>query len=302
MKKIHYLLSFIFIVTLTNCNNLNNKQEIANNITNNISDSNSVNSTKLKRYLVKSGIITYKTSVSGKIMGSTISGSGTKNIYFKDWGAMELNKEDNKKVTKMNILGQKKADVVEKHTINKLDNGKSYSVDTKNKVIYLRRDPAMEMMKTFNDGDVVDPGKKMLESMGGKIIGEEKVLGYTCELWKIPGGKEWAYKGIALRLEMTVMGVKSTMEATSAKFNIAVPDKYFELPDYPIKKEEGYQNDKEYTQDKAEMKKQAAKMNNMTFEQYKVMVQKNDPETRNMSDKELKMGYQIMKNMSKNMK
>jgi hypothetical protein len=301
MKKVLYLSLLLFAFTLTNCGNANNDKqtEIASVAKNMVKEKN--DDAKLKRYLVKSGIILYKTSTTGKVMGSTISGSGTEEIYFKDWGAVELKKSDNKKVTKMNIFGQKKTDVVEEHTINKLDNGKSYSVDTNNKVIYLRRDPAMEMMKTFNGGDVVDPGKKMLESMGGKIIGKEKILGYTCDLWEIPGGKQWIYKGLPLKLEMTVMGVTSKTEATSAKFNVAVPDKYFELPDYPIQKEEGYQNDEEYAQDKAEMKKQAAKMKNMTFEQYKAMVHKEDPETRNMSDEELKMGYQIMKKIANNM-
>ena len=199
-------------------------------------------------------------------------------------------------------MGQKKTDVTEKHSINKLDNGKSYHVDIKNKLIYLRRDPAMEMMKAFNDGDVVDPGKKMLESIGGKIVGKEKIKGYTCDVWQIPGGKQWIYKGLPLKLTMTMMGITTTTEITSAKFNINVSDSYFKLPNYPIKKEEGYRNDKEYNQDKAEMKKNAKKLQNMTFAQYKEMLKKEDPEEyKNMSEKELKQGYQIIKKMSARM-
>lgn len=298
MKNINLLLLLFSFTLLIGCGNDTDKngQEIASNVAKTNNENNT--ETQLKRYQIKSGMITYKTSVSGKVMGSTVTGSGTEELYFKNWGAVELKKADNKKVTKMNIFGQKKTDVVEEHTINKLDNGKSYSVDTKNKVIYLRRDPAMEMMKTFNNGDVVNPGEKMLESIGGKKIGKDKVLGYTCDLWEIPGGKQWIYKGLPLKLEMTVMGITSTTEATSAKFNTSVPDKYFKLPDYPIKKVMGYQNDEEYARDKQEMKKNAQKMKNMTFAEYKAMVLKEEP---NATDEELKMGYQMMKKMANNL-
>jgi len=297
MKKLVFYVSLsLGMIMLSNCNNDKNastsdKQEIAGTI--------AKNDTKLKRYMTSSGIVKYTTKISGKMMGSTISGSGTEELYFKDWGNVELKKTDSKKVTKMNIFGQKKTDVVEEHTINKLDNGKSYSVDNKRKLIYLRRDAAMEMMKTFNDGDVVNPGEKMLESIGGKKIGKDNILGYSCDLWEIPGGKQWIYKGLPLKLQMTVMGITTTNVATSAKFDINVPDKYFELPDYPIQKEEGFQNDADYAKDKVEMKKNAKKMQNLSYEDYKKMVLKDDPEAKNMSEKEMKQGYQMMQMMAK---
>lgn len=297
MKKLVFYASLsLGIMLLSNCKNdkntpVNDKQEIASAV--------AKNDTKLKRYQMSSGIVKYATKISGKVMGSTISGSGTEELYFKDWGNLELKKSDSKKITKMNIFGQKKTDVTEEHTINKLDNGKSYTVDNNRKIVYLRRDPAMEMMKTFNGGNVVDPGKKMLESIGGKIIGKENVLGYNCDVWQIPGGKQWMYKGLPLKLEMTVMGITTTNTATSAKFDTNVPDKYFELPDYPIKKEEGYQSDEAYAKDKAEMKENAKKMQNLSFEDYKKMVMQDDPEAKNMSEEELKQGYQMMKMMAK---
>jgi hypothetical protein len=134
--------------------------------------------------------------------------------------------------------------------------------------------------------------------MGGEKIGTEKILNYNCEVWKIPGGKQWMYKGLPLKLEMTVMGTTSTLMVTSAKFNTSVPDKYFELPDYPIQEMEGYQNDEEYAKDKAEMKKNAKKMQKMTYAEYKAMVLKEDP---NVSEEELKTGYKMMKKMTKKM-
>ncbi len=297
MRHIIYILSFALSLTMLACHNsqTDNSQSLANNIS-------KASKPSLKRYNIKSGMVKYDTKINGKVMGSNISGSGTEELYFKDWGNLELKKKDEKKVTHINIFGQKKTEVEETHTINKLDNGKSYTVDSKNKLIYLRRDPAMEMMKTFNNGNVVDPGKKMLESMGGKKVGKEKILGYTCDVWEIPGGKQWIYKGLPLKIVMTVMGITSSSTAVRAQFNTNVSDSHFKLPDYPIQKEEGYLNDAAYAKDQAEMKKGAEKMKNMTYEQYKQMLKNDDPqEYKNMSEKDMKMGYQLMKKMAQQM-
>jgi hypothetical protein len=299
MKKLHIIiLALSGMLVISNCNGNENgnqpgaeKQSIATDV--------SAKKNTIKRYMVKSGIVKYKTTIKGKMMGSTIDGSGTEELYFRDWGALELKKNDSKQVTHINIFGQKKTEVEETHTIDKLDNGKSYSVDTKNKIIYVKRDPAIEMVKNFGDGDVADVSKKMLESMGGKKVGNEKVMGYNCEVWEIPGGKQWIYKGIPLKFEMTMMGITTTTVATEAKFDVNVPDKYFELPDYPIQEMEGFQSDEAYEADQKEMKKNAQQMKKMTFEEYKKMVKQSDPETfKNTSEEELKMGYEMMKKMA----
>ena len=292
-----YLMSFILLFVFTSCkgNNDKNAQSLAAQTTNDKEPT-------LKRYSLKSGIVHYKTKINGKVMGSVIDGSGTEDLYFKNWGAIELKKTDEKKTTHINIFGQKKTEVDETHTINKLDNGKSYTVDMKNKIIYVQRDPAMEMMKTFGNGDVEKTGEKMLESMGGKKVGKEKILGYTCDVWEIPGGKQWIYKGIPLKLQMTVMGITTTNEATSAAFNKSVPDKYFKLPDYPIEEMPGYQSDEVYNNDKKDMKKGAEKLRKMSFEEYKTMLKKDDPEAfKEMSDADLKMSYKLMQKMAQQM-
>jgi len=297
MKKIK-ILSLIMIMSFvfTNCNGNEGteKPKDKQTLTTETGSKNTI-----KRYMVSSGIVKYKTKISGKVMGSTVDGNGTEELYFKNWGALELKKTDQKQVTYINIFGQKKTEVTETHNIDKLDNGKSYSVDTKNKVIYVKRDPAIEMIKNFGDGDVGDASKKILESMGGKKIGNETFMGYDCEVWKIPGGKQWIYKGIPLKFEMTMMGITTTTVATEAKFDVNVPDKYFELPDYPIQEMEGFQSDEEYNADQKEMKKNAQQMKKMTFEEYKNMVKQSDPETfKNTSEEELKMGYEMMKKMA----
>ena len=293
MKKL-YLFLLVMIVTVVACQNektTQKNQEIVGKL------SLQENST-LKRYNVPSGIVRYDIKIAGKVMGSTIDGSGKEELYFKNWGALELKKTDSKQVTHINIFGQKKTEVSETHEINKLDNGKVYSVDMNNKVIYQRQDPAMEMIKSGNNGDVVSVGEQMLESIGGEKVGKETILGYSCDVWKIPGGKQWIYKGVPLKLEMKIMGITTTNTATEAKFDVNVPDKYFELPDYPVQEIQGMGGDFSEA-DREEMHKSAQKIKNMSFEQYKQMIKEEDPESfKHMTEKDLKMSYQLMQKMA----
>ena len=259
---------------------------------------------KLKRYDVKSGMVEYKTTISGKTMGGTVKGSGTESLYFKDWGAVELREKKSKQTTNVNVFGMNKTQTSTTHTMNKLDNGKSYSVDFNEKVIYTGNDMAMNMMKNTGT-DAGKAGKEMLESMGGKKVGNEKVLGYNCEVWSVPGGKMWVYKGVLLKMDMTVMGVRSLTEAVSAKFNVSVPDSKFKLPNFPKKNidemMEGAPDNEDMSND--QMNKQSEeylkKMQNMSFEEWKKMVKENDEEAKNMSDEELRQQYNMMKQMLK---
>jgi len=293
MKKI--LLILILATSLNSCKG--NETKIADSL---VVNSNK-QETKLKRYEVKSAMVTYETTTSGKVMGSTVTGSGTESLYFKNWGDVERKETQSNQTTKTNIFGKKSTQTTKQHTMSKLDNGKSYSVDFKNKKIFLQRDMAMEMNKMFADGDVNKTGKQMLEGMGGEIIGQETILGYNCDIWSVMGGKQWIYKGLPLKIEVSIMGISTVTKATSAKFNVNVADKYFKLPNFTIEEMEGYQDDETYTEDKVEMKKQAQKMKNMTYTEYKAMVLKEDSEAAEMSDEEMQQSYKIFKAMMQKM-
>ncbi len=281
------LLIFVFFVSFISCNG--NKD-----ITKETLEIQQQEPT-LKRYDVKSGMVTYKITIKGKVMGSTVSGSGTENLYFKNWGAVELVEEQSTKTTKIKFFGKEKTEIQSTHTIAKLDNGKSYHVDFDKATIYLRRDPAMEFMKNTNT-DVGNAGMSMLESMGGKKIGEENFLGYPCEIWDAMGTKQWIYKGVSLKLESKIMGITTIKEATSAKFNISVAEKYFQLPDFPITKEAGYLSDDAYQAEQQEMKQSMEKMRKMTFAEFK-QIAKDDPDLQNMTDEQLKQQFDLMKKM-----
>jgi hypothetical protein len=253
---------------------------------------------KLKRYEVKSGIIHYTSTTSGKMMGSAVSGSGTESLYFTDWGAVELSELQSTQTSEIKFFGKTKTKTDETHTINKLDNGDSYSVDFDRKTITLSRDAAMEMMMQTNT-DAGDAGKSMLESMGGKKIGEEKYQTYDCEIWEVIGIKQWIYKGLTLKTEATVMGIKTITEATSIELNVSVPDKNFKLPDFPIQEVDGYMSNETYNNEMEELDKGMEQMQNLSYEEWKKMVTENDPEMQAMSEEELHQTYDMMQKMIK---
>ncbi|MFK5983544.1 MAG: hypothetical protein QM499_11565 [Flavobacteriaceae bacterium] len=253
---------------------------------------------ELKRYKVKSGIITFNTETNGKVMGSIITGSGTEKLYFKDWGAIELLEEESTTTTKMKMFGKKSSETENVHTIAKLDNGESYHVDFKKKEIYAGRDMAMDMVKLFHPtSDAGETGKGMADSMGGKVIGNETFLGYDCEIYDLMGSKQWIYKGVTLKMEVTVMGITTIKTATSAKFDLSVSDSYFELPDFPIVKMEGYQTNEEFDSDMEDMDENIDALKNMSFEEWKKIATENDEEMQNMSDEELRETYDMLQKM-----
>ncbi|NOR27811.1 MAG: hypothetical protein GQ540_04700 [Lutibacter sp.] len=252
----------------------------------------------LKRYEVKSGIVKYTNTISGKILGGKVKGSGTENLYFKNWGAVELKEVQSAQTTTMKFFGKVKTETTSTHAINKLDNGESYLADFDKKITYVGRDLAMDMFKKSGT-DAGKTGENMLESVGGKIIGNENVLGYNCDVWDINGAKQWMYKGVVLKIDITVFGIRTLTEATSAKFDVSVSDKNFELPDFPIQKTEGFMSNDEFNDELDEMDANMTEIQNLSFEEWKKMATKNDPEMREMSDEELRQTYDIIQKMMK---
>lgn len=255
---------------------------------------------QLKRYELKSGIVEYETTISGKVLGSTISGSGYEKLYFKDWGAVELKESQSAKTSTMKFFGKKKTETEKSHEMNKLDNGKTYSVDFDQQQIYASRDMAMDMTTSFHpDADAGDVGKNMLESMGGQKIGNEEFMGYDCEIWELAGGKQWMYKGVMLKLEMTALGITTVTQATSVDFNTTVADKYFQLPDFPIEQEEGFMDDDMNANDAEEMDAAMEKISKMSYAEWKKFAVENDDELREMSEEDLRYTYDSIQKMIK---
>jgi len=178
----------------------------------------------VKRYEVKSGIIEYTITHSGNMMGMSMNGKGTAKTSFKEWGNIELHTEKSESVT----MGMKEREQV----MTKIDNGKVFVVDFNKKVIY---EYTPELLANSEHKDLVKTGKKMLTAMGGKKIGQEEFMGYECEVWSMMHVKIWLHKGIMLKSEADMMGIKHTTVASKVNLDVPVSDKDLTLPDFPIK-------------------------------------------------------------------
>lgn len=177
---------------------------------------------QVKRYEIESGFIEYDIIGSGNIMGITTKISGTRSLIFKDYGSIEL---DHEKFSQ-DMMGQK--DITE--NITKFDGNVVYSVNLEDKVIYKQQIPV-----DSDDPALTLKGKKSLVSLGGKKLGNEKILDYDCEIWEFSGVKTWMYKAVPLKIETTIMGIKHMQIAKSVKFDISLSENKFKIPDYPIK-------------------------------------------------------------------
>ncbi len=70
--------------------------------------------------------------------------------------------------------------------------------------------------------------------MGGRKIGTDKVLGYTCDVWELMDTKQCIYKGVTLKVESNIMGMTNREIATETKFDIALSADDFKLPNFPV--------------------------------------------------------------------
>ncbi len=292
MKKLSILL-VLFIVTIS-CKGNENKPVDSLTV--------KTEQNKLKRYQVESGIIHYTSTISGKVLGNTMSGSGTESVYFKDWGAIELRDEKSSETNEIKIFGNTKKDTKNKHIINKLDNGEWYIVDFDKKEITATRSLPIDAITAFHpESDAGDTGKEMYKSLGGEKIGEENYRGYNCEIWEAMGVKQWVYKHITLKIESTIMGITTSKKATSIEFNISVPDAKFELPDYPIIKQESFFDNEEVGAEMEDIDANMEVISKLSFEEWKKMAlaDKEDEEMQQMSDQELRETYDMIQKMVK---
>jgi hypothetical protein len=193
---------------------------------------NVVHAKSMKKYNMKSGKIEYTLSGDGNIMGvAQIKSVGKKRVIFDNYGILNL--EEEVKVKKETTMGKTKTN--KRHTLRYMNNAVVYNVDFKQKRIERMRNQGAAMAAMFGGGDnLKESGEAMMKSMGGKKLGTDKVLGYTCDVWELMGSKQCIYKGIPLRVVTDIMGMKNTEIAIKAEFDIALNKDDFKLPDYPV--------------------------------------------------------------------
>jgi len=197
---------------------------------------------EMKLYDVKSGKVEYEIKGSGNIMGSKMQTVGKKRVIFDEYGAKNLTEEN--KIDKQDIMGQK--NITKTHTMTYMKSGMVYHVNFDTRRIMRTENMGMAMAGLMGGGqNMKQSGEEMMIKMGGKKTGTDKVLGYTCDIWNLMGSvKQCIYKGIPLRVESNMMGIKSTEIATKAEFDISLSKDDFKLPDFPIYDMEGNKLDR----------------------------------------------------------
>ncbi len=212
----------------------------------------------VKRYSIESGIIEYKVSGGGNILGVISETKGSNKLYFKNYGAVTLEEQEITTTMSGTVSQEEKT-----HTMKKIDNVTVYVVDFEKKKIKKGTDPIGSQYLASGKNMSAD-SEIQLQKMGGKKIGTEKIIGYSCEVWSIMGGKQWLYKGqVPLRVEAEIMGMKSGMIAVKATFNKSIPDSKFQLPDYNIEVLPNYMSEGQAVQQGKDMNEFGAIMGDM---------------------------------------
>ena len=194
-----------------------------------------------KSFDVQSAIVNYDINGSGKLSeNSNLSIEGNSTLLFTDWGVSKLYKE---KYVEMLTGAVKSTKTVQ--TLYSEENGMVYKVDFEKKKIEKTEDAVIK--------NAITAGKnlyqKYLEKMraNGKQVGDSVVLGYRCDEWLYKGKKRCFYKGVPLREESIISGVKVIKTAVSAEFDINISKDLFALPDFKEDQQKGFllQNNKE---------------------------------------------------------
>ncbi len=242
---------------------------------------------KIKRYTITSGEVHYKIEGSGDVMGTKMSSTGEKSLYFRDYGALMMEEETVKEST--SGLAGNKEEI--KHSMTKTDQLDVYKVDFTRKRISIISDP---MAATYAGKNMGEEAEKILKGFGGQKIGSDNVLGYACTVWSIMGGKQCLYKNqVPLWMEVDIMGIKTRETAVSAKFNHRISDKHFVLPNYPQERVSGGFSQGMSPEETEQM---AAMM--QAIGQAASQAQKSMQDNPNMSEKELQQ--QLLSGISQN--
>ena len=186
---------------------------------------------QVKRYFVESAKIDYEIKSAGNAMGMMKTKTiGKKRLIFNQYGANEITEEN--KIEKRTQGG--KTTTIKSHQLKYMKGSMLYSVDFEKKRIIRMKNTAMAMAGLMGGKDMASTGEAMMKKMGGKKIGSDKVAGHSCDIWEVMGVKQCMYKGIPLRVETDMMGIKSVEIATKAEFDVKLGKDDFKLPDFLV--------------------------------------------------------------------
>lgn len=164
------------------------------------------------KYAIKSGIVEYKTQMMGMDVLQT--------MYFDDYGKKEAQE------VKMEMMG------VKMHTLTITKDGFIYSLDMVKKT----GTKTEEMGSMTQNIDFQNLSEELAKDMDLKKLGTEEFLGKSCDKMSIDykkmamKGTFLVYKGIALKSENEMGGMKVNLIAQKFEENPSIPNDKFEVP------------------------------------------------------------------------
>ncbi len=210
MNRLTYLFVLLFCA-LFSCNNGSKENQVnfdslnANKPTNDKGNS--------KKYSIKSGVITYNSSIMGM--------DGESKMYFDNYGELELTENTT------NVLGVK----TEVFTLK--SGGYIYTLNISGKTgtkIKLHEASTANM----NNLDFTNIEALKNEGVEIKNTGKQKFLDKDCDVYVIDKkelkGKYLVWGNILLKMEIEQQGFGGEMVATKLEENVEIPKSKFEVP------------------------------------------------------------------------
>ncbi|MBX2991251.1 MAG: hypothetical protein KF749_08785 [Bacteroidetes bacterium] len=163
-----------------------------------------------KRYAMSSAIVEYK-----------LSGvqSGKETIRFDRWGLREANLTETEVKAGGMTIPSKSETIMDGEFTYALDRDANTATKTHNTLL-------TQISATHKTKDLEEVGEKTLKAMNATKTGTETFLGKKCDVWEVKnlGTKMWVYKGLTLKSETNMSGMKVIREAVKFEENAKVPE------------------------------------------------------------------------------
>lgn len=170
-----------------------------------------------KRYGIKSAIVEY--TITG-------SQSGTKTLYFDNWGMRQA--EYTNSVLE---IGKFSKSI---NIVNIVKDDANYIIDLQRNTGTKTKNPVNKLIAELqNQKSFGEFGEQILLKSGAMKIGHEEFLDKDCDIYEIKntGTKMWIWKWIPLKTITKLGSVEINSVAKKIEVNVNVPEGKFTLPD-----------------------------------------------------------------------
>ncbi|HPE86765.1 MAG TPA: hypothetical protein PLS41_05520 [Bacteroidales bacterium] len=180
-------------------------------------------SDEARRFAIKSGHIEYK------LTGST---EGIKSVWFDHYGDTYV--EELQATTTVKMLGMKSVEEI--HSLTIQQGAIVYTLDlasgTGQKTVNPYYTDGHALVESMTAKEQEEFANDLMTSLGGEITGQESILGKTCDVMQVLGSRSWIYKGVTLKSDTKVLGIRNLEEAVSFEENVRIPASLLEPPSH----------------------------------------------------------------------